>query len=160
MQNLLVGPFLFCLFWFFLGFKFWPIYATFSLLLIGLWIVLCNLVGLISISKNHAWWFCCDLWCEAWHGFFWLGGACVQCHCTRCDADICLLLNTCLYPNVSSNNWPLDTSHSLFGLSLSGLNEIIYFKIKKKKKIFQGSFFKRGLHTFSRFWQKTNKTFM
>ena len=63
---------LFCLFWFFLGFKFSPpIYATFSLLLIALWVVLCNLIGMISISKSHAWWFCCDLWCEVWHGIFW-----------------------------------------------------------------------------------------
>ena len=42
-----------------------------------------------------------------------------QCHWTRCNVDMCSLLDTCSYPNVSSGNWPLDTSHSLFKIQIS-----------------------------------------
>ena len=46
--------------------------------------------------------------------------------------------------------------HGFFGFAL----EWNYLLRKKKKKRFQGSFFKRGLHTFSRFWQKNKQNIL
>ena len=43
--------------------------------------------------------------------------------------NMCLLLDTCPYPNVSNDNWTLDTNHSLKITSISSFYSVHHLRI-------------------------------
>ena len=119
---------------------------------ISLWVVLCNLVEMISISKNHAWWFCCELW-----GVFGLTKSTIAGWKKKKKKRKTWSWNV----DVGFSSKQTVTWCDMWGMTWVFLVALEWnYLLKKKKKRFQGSFFKRGLHTFSRFWQKNKQNIL